>query len=310
MKLPSFEIILRRYPWVLNGLFILAGSFFFAKIITAILYHRLRDLPRRSKVWRQGRVRDTGPNRPTAHDLARQHRRSQPHASACVKTSFSKEKDAAQKNDPNQVKPCSLSANLIGIIAGPFPEASFIIYRDGKAPDTNLFAPVEGRNQVSGDVTLVSVEPNSAKFRKEDHTEICVLGEDTSKPVAPTTPADPGGESGGEGVHKVSDTQYNIEQGEIDKVMANLNEVATDARVVPNFEGGKSTGFKLFSIRPGSIYQKIGLQNGDVVQKINGYEMNSPDKALEVYQKLRDSKSIVVQMDRHGSVKTINYSIQ
>jgi general secretion pathway protein C len=307
VKLPSFEIILRRYPWVLNGVFIVAGSFFFAKIITAIIYHRLRDLPSLESVAAD-RVHDNGPSRPTAHDLA----------STIVERNLMqarredlilKEKESTQKNDPNQVKPCSLSANLIGIIAGPIPETSFIIYRDGKAPDTNLFAPVEGRNQVSGDVTLLSVEPNSAKFRKEDHTEICVLGEDNSKPAPPTTPAEPG-DSGGEGVHKVSDTQYNIEQSEIDKVMANLNEVATDARVVPNFENGKSTGFKLFSIRPGSIYQKIGLQNGDVVQKINGYEMNSPDKALEVYQKLRDSKSIVVQMDRHGTVKTVNYSIQ
>jgi histidinol-phosphate aminotransferase len=34
--------------------------------------------------------------------------------------------------------------------------------------------------------------------------------------------------------------------------------------------GGKPVGFKLFSIKPGSLYSKIGLQNGDVINRIRG----------------------------------------
>ena len=91
--------------------------------------------------------------------------------------------------------------------------------------------------------------------------------------------------------------------------MGNLSEVATKARIVPSFKNGKPNGFKLFSIKPGSIYSKIGLRNGDVIQSINGYEMNSPDKALEIYQKLKDSTSITVDIQRRGRAMTMNYGI-
>ena len=75
-------------------------------------------------------------------------------------------------------------------------------------------------------------------------------------------------------------------------------------------EFGKANGFKLFSIKPGSIYSKIGLKNGDIVHKINGYEMNSPDKALDIYQKLRSASSISVELTRRGRNQVKNYSIR
>lgn len=114
----------------------------------------------------------------------------------------------------------------------------------------------------------------------------------------------------GKGVQKLSDTQYRIPQDDLDEVMGNMNSVATQARIVPSFENGRANGFKLFSIRPGSIFSKIGIQNGDVISKINGYDINSPDKALEVYAKLKDSKEITVELKRRGNPQTMNYSIQ
>jgi general secretion pathway protein C len=60
---------------------------------------------------------------------------------------------------------------------------------------------------------------------------------------------------------------------EIDGVPASLDDIAMQARIVPAFKGGVAVGFKLFSIRPDSIYGKAGLQNGDIVTSINGYDL-------------------------------------
>jgi general secretion pathway protein C len=86
--------------------------------------------------------------------------------------------------------------------------------------------------------------------------------------------------------------------------------VATQARIVPSFQNGKPNGFKLFSIRPGSLYSKIGIQNGDVIQKINGYEMNDPAKAFDIYSKLKDSSAITVDIVRRGRTQTMTYNIR
>jgi general secretion pathway protein C len=125
-----------------------------------------------------------------------------------------------------------------------------------------------------------------------------------------TTTKAPKGDELGAGIRKVNDTSYEVEQGEIDKVMANLSSLATQARIVPAFEGGKPVGFKLFSIRPNSLYSKIGIKNGDVITRINGYEITSPDKALEIYQKLKDAKNVTVDLKRRGAAQTIDYTIK
>jgi general secretion pathway protein C len=115
---------------------------------------------------------------------------------------------------------------------------------------------------------------------------------------------------GGEGVKQLSENQYVVAKSEINNALTNLSDLATKARIVPSFKNGVANGFKLFSIVPDSLYAKIGVQNGDVIRRINGYEMNSPDKALEIYQKLRDASRIEIELERRGETIRKSYSIE
>ncbi|MGZ6141957.1 MAG: type II secretion system protein GspC [Myxococcales bacterium] len=123
----------------------------------------------------------------------------------------------------------------------------------------------------------------------------------------PKPPQAPGG---GEGVKQLSENQYVVSKSEINNALTNLSDLATKARIVPSFKNGVANGFKLFSIVPDSLYAKIGVQNGDVIRRINGYEMNSPDKALEIYQKLRDASRIEIELERRGETIRKSYSIE
>jgi len=111
-------------------------------------------------------------------------------------------------------------------------------------------------------------------------------------------------------VRQLSENQYVVAKGEINSALSNLSDLATKARIVPSFKNGVANGFKLFSIVPDSLYAKIGIQNGDVIRRINGYEMNSPDKALEIYQKLRDANRIEVEIERRGETLRKSYAIE
>jgi general secretion pathway protein C len=81
---------------------------------------------------------------------------------------------------------------------------------------------------------------------------------------------------------------------------ANLNDIAMQARIVPAFRDGVAVGFKLFSIRPDSIYAAFGIQNGDVIRNINGLDLNSPEKALEIYSKLKETCRFDIGLERDG----------
>jgi general secretion pathway protein C len=124
----------------------------------------------------------------------------------------------------------------------------------------------------------------------------------------PAGPAPPPG-APVEGVRQLGDNRYDVQHRLIENTLSNLNSIATQARIVPSFKNGVANGFKLFSIQPGSLYAAIGVENGDVIQKINGYEINSPDKALEVYQKLRDSRHITIEIERGGQAIRKEYNV-
>ncbi len=117
---------------------------------------------------------------------------------------------------------------------------------------------------------------------------------------------DPGGPSP---VVKMGENRYGVPKSYIENNLNNLNNVATQARLFPNYKGGNPNGFRVVQIQPGSLYSSIGLENGDVIQRINGYEMNSPDKALEIYQKLKESSHITLEIERNGQSVRKEYNV-
>ncbi len=121
----------------------------------------------------------------------------------------------------------------------------------------------------------------------------------------------PGGlGTGVQGIQRLADNRYDIDKQVIEGALTNLNTLATQARLVPSFKNGVANGFKLFQIQPGSLYASIGIENGDVITRINGYEVNSPDKALEVYQKLREASHVTIDLERGGQTIKKDYNIK
>jgi general secretion pathway protein C len=121
-------------------------------------------------------------------------------------------------------------------------------------------------------------------------------------PVPPPGPRPSGPANPLEGVRQVSPGKYEVDKSVIDQALGNMSVLATQARIVPAFKDGKPNGFKLFSIQPGSLYASLGIENGDVIQRINGYEINSPEKALELYQKLRESSHVSIDSERNQAI--------
>jgi general secretion pathway protein C len=114
----------------------------------------------------------------------------------------------------------------------------------------------------------------------------------------------------GEGVRKVGPTSYEINQGEFDKALSNVARLMTEARAVPEMdESGNSVGFKIVYLKEGSLFEKIGIEKMDVLTRINGYEMNSPEKALQLFSKLRTASQFTIDLKRGDRSVTLDYSV-
>lgn len=152
---------------------------------------------------------------------------------------------------------------------------------------------------------IIKVQRDKIILRRTDGstTELQVVDDtkivNVSKPVA--NPA---------GVRKLSEGKWMVDQREVTASTENFNQLLTQARALPYVEQGKTVGFRISEIVPGSLYEKIGLQNGDVIQKINSQDVDDPAKFFQMYQNLKEERSISIDLMRGGQRQTLNYEIR
>lgn len=164
-----------------------------------------------------------------------------------------------------------------------------------------------------GQGTLISVRRRQIVVRRPDGTEQVVDPYNPATNTAPQVQASAGKTDNnglGDTVRKVGENKYEIDAREIQAAMDNMDKVTQSARIVPSFENGNPVGFKIFRIKPDSFYNKLGLRNGDVINKINGFDINSTEKALQLLQILRTEKSLNLEMTRRGQKTNMEYTIR
>jgi general secretion pathway protein C len=113
-----------------------------------------------------------------------------------------------------------------------------------------------------------------------------------------------------EGIEKVSDTRFNLSRAMLNKVLDNAGKIIGIAAVAPKIENGESIGMEIQGVRPDTLLTKIGIQNGDVFESVNGQALNSPDAALGAYTTLRTADKFSLAIRRNGKPMVIDYNLQ
>lgn len=213
--------------------------------------------------------------------------------------------DPSEFTETTSCKKTSLGGTLVATMESSNPSNSFAFI---ESSDKKVETFEIGHNYPHGASTgakVISVVRHKVFLRTSSGQIECFIhGEQPEKKKSGTKSAP------GETIQKVDDTTYIIDQKEIAGAMENLNVLATQARIVPSFKNGESNGFRIYSIKPGSLYQKIGIKNGDIIQRINNMDINSPEKALQIYTQLRSEKHVVLDLLRRGSKISLDYTIQ
>ncbi|MFH1532498.1 MAG: type II secretion system protein GspC [Pseudomonadota bacterium] len=188
---------------------------------------------------------------------------------------------------------------LNGVLAA---EITRTMFRASDGTIRYLWEKVEPKEGAGSKTKLASLTSGPGANRITDRPE---------RPAVEST-RPPAAGKGMEGVTKVNEFEYHIDRGLLDEKLQDLGALGREARVIPNYdrESGSYKGFKLIGVRPNSLYRNIGIRSGDVILQVNGEEMNSPSKALELFTKLQTSNEISLDIKRRGKVETLQYKIQ
>ena len=170
---------------------------------------------------------------------------------------------------------------------------------------------VDGRPQESyavgqdiiGGAILQSVLRDRVLIQRGGATESLML-QDTIKPlegvssyippVAQTPPIQQHGEK-----------QFQVTREEVNKQMRSP-DFLSQARLIPNPGGG----FLVREIKPGSVYEKLGLRTGDVIRAVNGTPVNNADDAMKFYQQLAELNNVRLEVVRAGQIEQLQYNLQ
>jgi general secretion pathway protein C len=114
----------------------------------------------------------------------------------------------------------------------------------------------------------------------------------------------------GAGVISSGSDDFVIEEAELDKGLENLPLLLTQARAVPYFKDGRSIGLRLFAIKTGSLYEKVGLKNGDILKTINGNSLGDISQALKLFEQLKSERSIGLTLERDKQEREFKYTIR
>jgi general secretion pathway protein C len=194
-----------------------------------------------------------------------------------------------------------------------------IVHSDPKKSIANI--EVRSKNQVlaytvgrdiEGLAVLQKVERSRAIIRNSNNNRLEYLemkleggkiAFSTSKPTAPT--------AGKTDVAQVAPNKFEIKRSDLQKYLADTASILQQASMIPRRgANGEIECYKFIGIQPGSVYTQLSFQVGDCLKAVNGEKIDSPAKAMEMYNALKQSPNIKILMERDGRDQENEYTVK
>ncbi|PLX97805.1 MAG: hypothetical protein C0623_14525 [Desulfuromonas sp.] len=191
------------------------------------------------------------------------------------------------------------------------------------ASDLKLFGTVDGGNdplaliesggkvkvyrigdEIPGGGQLLEVSRNEAIITRADgsRAKLVIVKPELASTARTSTPT-------GGGIRSLGDNRWTVARDEVEKARSNLNQLLKSARMEPNIVNGQTEGFIVKMVRPKSLLAQLGIRRGDKVRRVNGVELNSQEKALQIFQQLREAKRLTVDLERGNENLTFDYEV-
>ena len=105
-----------------------------------------------------------------------------------------------------------------------------------------------------------------------------------------------------------SENTFHFERVWVDEQLADFGQLLNDARVIPTKKDGKPY-FMFQYIKKESIYEQLGLKPKDIILEINGFIVDTVDKALKLLEVLQSEREISLIVERGGDPVKFHYFI-
>ena len=159
------------------------------------------------------------------------------------------------------------------------------------------------------EILMVFEEDKIAKLAGQEPVQSLPSGQSPPGPAPPGVNGPEGGSARGAPT-KVGENQWAFSKDDVNSAINNANEILSQINIAPYFEEGAARGYKVENIQEGSLINQAGFKSGDIVKRVNGMPIETPDQLIQAYQKLKDTTNIQVEVERDGRTITLDYQIK
>ena len=114
-----------------------------------------------------------------------------------------------------------------------------------------------------------------------------------------------------ERVEKLAEDRFEMEREDVDDMMRNPANLFSQARILPKYEEGEMVGLQINAIKPGSFFEEVGIQSGDVVTKLNGVAIDSPQESARILAEFSQADKFTIDVNRgDGTTDTLEFNLE
>lgn len=159
----------------------------------------------------------------------------------------------------------------------------------------------------------IQLDQRPPRAKECPDTKLASDAASTSPPLRPSPDSSPASEADQTALLRSIRCQgprCTLPRSTLDKLFADQSLLLRSGRLLPKTREGKVLGFALAGIRPSSLFDRLGLRNGDLILRIADQTLDSPESALAVYATVRSAPQISVEIERGGAKQTRTYVIE
>lgn len=108
---------------------------------------------------------------------------------------------------------------------------------------------------------------------------------------------------------KVNDDLVKIKRDFLNTYVTNVEKVWNNIAIKEIKKAGKIDGFKINKIAKNSVFEKIGLKQGDIIKAVNNNVLGSYADAFKVYNNINNTKYLNIEILRNNEMMELNYEI-
>ncbi len=185
-----------------------------------------------------------------------------------------------------------MALKLVGTYVAASVKDSYAIIEQMQKNEQDVFAVSDS---VFDDARLLSIEIDRVFLERDGNRVELTLNEGNADAVS----------GGSDGLNNIV-----VAERDVDEALSNLPVLLTQLRAVPYFKNGQAVGLRLFAIKSGSLFEKIGLENGDILETINGNQLGDFSQAMKLFEQLKSERSLRLVLERNREAVTYNYVIR